>query len=239
MSIDIHRIKWNLRQWFPWLVPMHQALFSLRTKGKSAETLFRDIYRRKWWGERETVSGLGSRVEANRSLIAALPGLFKRYDIKSVVDAPCGDFNWMRHVDLSSVAYTGVDIVPELIDANLAAFANERIKFCHLNVLTDQLPDSDLIICKDLMIHLSNEQILRLVSNIKNSGARMLLATTAVDTRRTNSDIPMGYYRKIDLTKAPFDFPAPLELIPSDKPAWNAPNGIWEIESLPSVCLSS
>jgi hypothetical protein len=41
-------------------------------------------------------------------------------EIKSIVDAPYGDFNWMKLLTLApDVNYTGIDIVPDLIPNNI------------------------------------------------------------------------------------------------------------------------
>lgn len=155
-QFDLHQIKWTVRRWLPWLVPLHRRLYAIRTRNQSVESIFGSIYQNRWWGKGETVSGLGSRATANQTLINALPGLFEQHAIKTVLDAPCGDFNWMSRVDLSGVSYTGADIVAELIEDNLVKHARPGVSFCLLNLLADPIPQSDLIICKDLMIHLSN-----------------------------------------------------------------------------------
>jgi len=38
--------------------------------------------------------------------------------IKTLLDAPCGDGNWINKVDLSGITYIGADIVPEIIETN-------------------------------------------------------------------------------------------------------------------------
>jgi len=175
---------------------------------------------------------LGSRATANQTLINALPGLFEQHAIKTVLDAPCGDFNWMSRVDLSGVSYTGADIVAELIEDNLVKHARPGVSFCLLNLLADPIPQSDLIICKDLMIHLSNVQVTQLIANIRSSGSRFLLATTCLASHHQNVDIPTGYFRRINLTLPPFNLPMPLCRTPSDRPEWNDLNALWELNRL-------
>ena len=64
------------------------------------------------------------RPEARRLVLRARNlgvddfGVWARGAPASLLDAPCGDFNWMRHVPLGGVSYTGADVVPELIARN-------------------------------------------------------------------------------------------------------------------------
>ena len=54
-------------------------------------------------------------------------------------DIPCGDFNWMKYIDLKNVKYTGYDIVSDIIKNNNVSFSNETIKFNHLNIIKKYL----------------------------------------------------------------------------------------------------
>ncbi len=63
---------------------------------------FRRIYTRNAWGSKGSVSGSGSESEFTASLRVTLPDLLRELGVRSVLDAPCGDFNWMQGVDLRS-----------------------------------------------------------------------------------------------------------------------------------------
>jgi hypothetical protein len=49
-------------------------------------------------------------------------------EINSLLDAPCGDFNRLRHCDLRLEKYVGVDVVRSIVKRNqrLCAGANRR-----------------------------------------------------------------------------------------------------------------
>src|SRR5271154_3391946 len=68
------------------------------------------------WGAEASVSGLGSELDATATLRAELPPLLKRLEATSLLDAPCGDATWIARADLG-VRLTGIDIVPDLIEA--------------------------------------------------------------------------------------------------------------------------
>src|SRR5687768_5656945 len=86
---------------------------------RSVEAIFTSIYNNHRWGDNESLSGTGSKIEQTKAIAVFVPQLFRKYAIRNVLDIPCGDFNWMQHVDLSTINYLGADIVRELISKNM------------------------------------------------------------------------------------------------------------------------
>jgi hypothetical protein len=82
----------------------------------------------------------------------------------------------------------------------------------HLNLLTDKIPQVDLILCRDCLIHFSYADIFRALKNICDSKSEYLLTTTFTE-RKINRDITTGNGHLINLEIAPFNFPAPLKSI--------------------------
>src|SRR5271157_1733125 len=121
----------------------------------TTEVLFTNYYRKNTWLSKESRSGLGSELKQTREIIKQLPLLIKQFNIKSLLDIPCGDFNWMQHVDLGC-AYIGADIVKELIEENKRKYNKT---FVHLDLLTSKLPKVDLILCRDCLVHFSVEDV--------------------------------------------------------------------------------
>ena len=160
----------------------------------------------------ESLSGPGSSLGETAAIRAALPEIIRRFEVVSLLDVPCGDFHWMALADLGRVRYTGGDIVPEIVAANQERYGTAERQFRVLDVTRDPLPRVDLIHCRDLLIHLSLDDIFRALGNIIASGARYLLTNTYT-ARSENLDIPSGDFRPLNLCAPPFDFPAPLELI--------------------------
>lgn len=137
--------------------------------------------------------------------------IIDKYRIASVLDLPCGDFNWMKLVDLANVDYVGGDIVEDLIQSNIKNYSTSSISFEHINLTEDELPQADLIIVRDCLSHFSYEYILKAVNNIKRSKCKYLLVTTFTK-QRINYDIVTGDWRSFNLQSKPFNFPKPLEL---------------------------
>src|SRR6266849_3970672 len=94
-----------------------------------SEDLFTKIHRSNDWGDAESRSGPGSTVFRTRLLRPRLAELFSRLEVRSLLDLPCGDFNWMRLMELASVDYIGGDVVPALIDQNVSRYARPGRRF--------------------------------------------------------------------------------------------------------------
>lgn len=161
----------------------------------------------------ETVSGPGSTLSATQVIREQLPQLFKTFSIRTVVDLPCGDFHWMKEVDLRGIDYQGFDIVQDLIDANISKYQTDNIKFGCLDMIKDEIPKAELIVCRDCLIHYSNKFIIKAIKNMKKSGSSYILTTTYT-TVDVNKEIDaIGLSRPINLEKPPFNFPKPIYLI--------------------------
>ena len=76
----------------------------------------------------------------------------------------------------------------------------------------DSLPTTDVILCRDCLIHLSFKNIKKALATIKASGSKYLLTTTFPD-RRENENTVTGGFRPLNLQIEPFNFPAPICLI--------------------------
>lgn len=107
----------------------------------------------------ETKSGLGSFVSNTEEVRYALSIILKKYGIQSVVDCPCGDWNWMRLVPLEGIDYLGLDIIPELRTSNRALYDYALIRFGVHDMTADVLPKCDLVICRDILFYLSLDNI--------------------------------------------------------------------------------
>ena len=179
----------------------------------SQQTTFTAIFTSNAWGDAESVSGPGSTVARGADFGAALIALLEARQIRSIVDAPCGDFNWMPQVLAQrDISYTGVDIVEALIARNQSRHAAANRRFLCLDMTRAALPRADLILCRDGLVHLSFADARAAIRNFRRSGARYLLATH-VRGSAMNRDVPTGGWRVLNLQAAPFSLPPPLALI--------------------------
>lgn len=199
------------------------------------KAVFKDIYRKNIWNNPETVSGDSSTLDQTKILRKALPDLIKKYKISSMLDIPCGDFNWMQDTDLY-VEYTGADIVEPLVEINAKLFPDAG-KFVQLDICCDDLPKVDLIFCRDCLVHLANAKVADAIANIKRSGSKYLLITTFPEQKK-NKNIVTGAWRALNFELPPFNFPVPLEIINEEfclrsKRFTDKSMGLWQIADLP------
>lgn len=182
------------------------------------------------YGQIESLSGSGSALGQTKAIRERLTLLLKELQISSLIDVPCGDLNWMRLVDLGECKYTGIDIIKPLVDRNSAIYGTGKHpkQFLHLDVRYDSLPNADLILCRDLLVHMSEDDVYKALDQFKRSGAKYLLTTT-FPKRAKNQVIESGAWRPINLQAEPFNFPVPVELINEN---CTEQNGIYNDKSL-------
>ena len=196
---------------------------------------FRAAYASRLWGGEETGSGPGSSLAQTEHLVRELPGLLERFEVGTLLDAPCGDLHWMQHVELGEIRYIGAELLPELVSENAERYAPLGWEFVTLDLTRDPLPEADLVLCRDCLVHLSFEDIDRVLANIRRSGARYLLATTFPD-EQSNVDVVTGDWRPLNLELAPLDLGAPLDLLTEgcteqDGAFSDKALGLWDISS--------
>jgi SAM-dependent methyltransferase len=217
-------------QWMPGYAFLRKLYRRTKLKNKPAEQVFSQIYEHNIWGNAETVSGDGSTLVGTEILRAGLKNAFENLRIRSILDIPCGDFNWMKEIDLNQIKYTGADIVKALVELNQKKYANPGVQFKQLNLLEDILPAADLIFCKDCLVHFSLEDVKKALKNIINTPATYVAFTTFPGIKE-NKNILTGEWRPLNLEIEPFNFPPPKQLW-SETPDGDKCLGIWEMEGL-------
>jgi 2-polyprenyl-3-methyl-5-hydroxy-6-metoxy-1,4-benzoquinol methylase len=200
--------------------------------GKKRKQVFSIIYKENHWNDAESISGPGSTVQSTMSIGNTLPQIISKYKIKTLLDIPCGDFNWMHKIDLSQVSYTGMDIVPDLIKSNTMNFSGENRKFMVADLVEDKLPKSDLIFCRDCLVHLSFKDIHAALANMKRSQSIYLLTTSFTD--HSNFDIVTGNWRQTNLQAPPFNLPPPVEIFNEGEGGDNKDKSmvLWRLQDL-------
>jgi hypothetical protein len=142
------------------------------------------------------------------------------YNLKTITDAPCGDFFWMKEVLINNTgnidSFTGIDIVDELIQINNKKYGSDKIKFMCSDLTRDIVPRTDLIICRDCFLHLSYRNIFNILNNFKKSGTDYLLASTYTKHKNHNVYKFSVQGRAINLEEAPFKIKNILETINED-----------------------
>eukprot|EP00747_Dinoflagellata_sp_TGD_P022626 gnl/TRDRNA2_/TRDRNA2_129233_c0_seq1.p1 gnl/TRDRNA2_/TRDRNA2_129233_c0~~gnl/TRDRNA2_/TRDRNA2_129233_c0_seq1.p1 ORF type:complete len:321 (-),score=42.79 gnl/TRDRNA2_/TRDRNA2_129233_c0_seq1:47-904(-) len=182
---------------------------------------FQGIYAGTEWGG-DVLSGLGSREDTTKPFCAFLEAFLRGAGIRSVVDGGCGHWpsGYQRFIDWCGVSYLGVDVVPRVIEDNreyfsrpsrLAAHGVRRAEFAVADCC-DELPAADLLMVKDVLMHLPNRSVRSFIaSHIK------LHAPSYRYIMLVHNEMPINFRSKIDIK--------PGQLMPFDisQPPFNAP----------------
>lgn len=183
----------------------------------SAQDRFTAAYHANGFEGTESRSGPGSGLAQTALIRTVIPRLLKSMHVRRLLDCPCGDFHWMQLVDLPVQQYIGADIVSDLVADNQRRYGNQRRRFVELDLLVDDLPEADLLLCRDCFVHLTDAEIRLCLANIRRSPISYFLTTTFPNTQvngeleSTRGTIPK--WRPLNLQRPPYNFPAPLELI--------------------------
>ena len=182
--------------------------FKAMLEKESIADKFSEIYKYNLWSSSESLSGVGSEIEYTKPLRIWLTKNIPTLNVKSFVDAPCGDFNWMKLVlPYLDVSYLGLDIVEGVIKKNKSLYSSERINFNVMDICEDKIPDCDLLMVRDCLFHLSYEDSERFLKNLKDTKYKYLLTTThCVEDGFRNTNIVTGDWRLINLFSEPFNF---------------------------------
>lgn len=197
------------------------------------EQIFTKIYDGNLWQSSESVSGPGSSLASTEALRKQLPELFARLNIRSLVDAPCGDLNWMKKLDFKFEQYIGIDIVKALIEKLREQDLPSTYHFQHGNIVTDILPKADAIFCRDCLVHLPFDAIKSAVNLWRRAGFRYMVVTHFFEWPE-NKDCSFGGWRPLNFLKAPFEWDPPLEIVVENPALVGRPYGdksmaIWKL----------
>lgn len=186
--------------------------------------------------------GYGSKPVNTEKAQLFIQEYIDRFEIKSINDAGCGDFSWMKMIDLDGIKYAGFDINSEMLKETRKL--HPKIDFFEHDVVNQILPKADLIICRDCLFHLPFESILKALRLFKKSDSKWLIATSHPD-KVVNQDLgDMVYssndgkyynenygFRELNLRLDPINLPKPIDWI-DEKPTYNRILAIWNLQEI-------
>jgi SAM-dependent methyltransferase len=179
----------------------------------SVADTFRRIYQTKSWGDNGNpfFSGVGSCGQASEKYCALAIEFIQTHRVESVVDLGCGDFAVGRQIAQATGArYTGIDVVPELIEHLQHTASGPRVSFQCANIISDRLPSADLYLVRQVLQHLSNEEIAQVLGNLSHCSRVLISEDLPVRPTSYNRDKPHGpdtrpfYGSGVYIEKAPF-----------------------------------
>lgn len=194
------------------------------------EEMFTKTFEYNLWGDPESKSGEGSSLSSTEKVRGELQKLLRVFDVHSIVDLGCGDFNWMQHLDFSNKKYIGFDVVESMISYNVEKYSSENISFERADLIHNKIGKYDLVILRDVLVHLTMEDIFYVLKNILESESEYLLTTSFTNDRK-NIDLKSSaeQWRTLSLHRYPFNFPKPIRIINED---CQEGNGLYQDKSL-------
>jgi hypothetical protein len=180
--------------------------------GLSVEQTFETIYKNNLWGglSGDFYSGTGSEAEFVDPYCNYVRRFIRENGIKSIVDLGCGDFRVGQKLVAQNISYVGIDVVSSLIDRNTREFGRDGISFQTINAIEHPPPAGDLCLIRQVLQHLSNEQIITVIRNCRSF--RYLIVSDHTVLNRPfaiNADKPHGFDTRpsgIQLDKPPFSY---------------------------------
>lgn len=167
------------------------------------------------WGGEDNLSGAGSTLENTVLYRQFVDDFISSNKIKSILDLGCGDFEVMRTLkNIGNVKYIGIDASKYIINKNKRLYGDFNKIFVHGTIADMNLPNYDLVIIKDVLQHLSNENIIKILDRMKTY--KYIIIVNDIDNH-TNEDIEDGGFRPLDLEKPPFNIKFSYKFIYQDK----------------------
>ena len=197
-----------------WVLPrIHRTYRNL-----TLPEVFSRVYETGAWngdGSQGFCSGSGSGGDAADEYCDKVIEFIRKNRIESVADLGCGDFRVGQKITLeTSVKYTGVDIVPSLVERNNAQFGNERVSFRCANLTTGPLPSAQLCLIRQVLQHLSNTEIEAVLGQLSSYPLALVSEHVPKCPKSFNRDKPHGpdvraYYGSgVFVDKPPFSLKA-------------------------------
>lgn len=153
-------------------------------------------------------SGPGSLVSSTATYRYILESFIRLNGVHSVLDLGCGDWQFSKLIpwDSYDVSYFGLDVSPLIIQKNAATFGSERRQFKVIREPSEilGLGRFDLVICKDVLIHLPNSVANEYLDVFLAVARYALITVDAFPSDGINGDITLGDYRAMDIRKPPF-----------------------------------
>ena len=182
--------------------------------------IFTSIYKSKHWVQNSSslpekfisVSGHGSNIntEQHKQLVKNFNKMISDFKINSILDMPCGDFLWIKEIiNHQNIKYLGIDIVDNLVKENIKNYKSQNIDFKTADIVNYSTDEYfDLIVIRDLFIHINNSDITKIIKNLRSFNVKYIALNSYHNAE--NNEVVIGNHRKVNLLNEPFNLNSPL-----------------------------
>lgn len=172
--------------------------------------IFSEIYEDKIWNNGDNsipLSGPGSSIENTIEVIHLLDTFIENNKCDSVLDLGCGDLTWVsktKFFNNEKIIYTGIDVVGDLIEKHSAFFTGKNKFFFSQDIIKyKDIHQSTLIILRDVIFHLCNDEIISIFENIKNKFK--FIAITSCLNETNNNNYNKWHFSEKNINNPPFN----------------------------------
>lgn len=166
-----------------WLVKIRKNFILYKLKDRDHKVIFTSTYQNYRWGRKNGefnfYSGDGSHDLRVISGYVEKISLFLKSlrEVTTVVDIGCGDFNIGSQICAYADMYIACDVVEKVITFNTSKFNFPNVKFEVLDATKQELPNGNVVILRQVLQHLSNSDIQKIILKISNGGFKFLILT--------------------------------------------------------------
>jgi hypothetical protein len=169
---------------YPYVIRRDEKYFGHEYTDRNSA--FTQIFDENRWLSGETRSGRGSTLDYTKTMRKGLEECLRKLSVRIFLDAPCGDFNWMQNVTLPDTAiYIGGDIVKPLTAELQRLYGCAKRSFHDIDIVESPLPKADLWLCRDVLFHLPNEDIVKVLRRFAKSAIPYLLTTLTPSQKKS------------------------------------------------------
>lgn len=210
------------------VIALSIKLEKLQNRKQSTKKVFTQIYEKNKWGKSNDniyYSGPGSSKEKIIApYVKFITQFLSTYSNKPViVDLGCGDFEIGKNFIPFASKYIGVDVVDALIERNKEKYSiNDQVEFICLDIISDKLPGGEICLVRQVLQHLSNEQVLKVLKKLNQYKVTFITEHYPEDNESIIPNIDKSHGKFIRayvnsgvyLNKPPFNLPEDqLELV--------------------------
>ena len=178
---------------------------------------FDNIYQQGLWGAQYS-SGPGSHWSP---LVNAYVDCFRTFLREktvdhglTIIDIGCGDFNVGKNFTKDCMQLIGIDTSQSIININRKRYRFKNTIFMNLDATEDKLPNGDITVMRQVLQHLDNHSISKILNNIKHTSCTWLVVTehlpaqsfdANLDIKKASVNTRLSIGSGVDIEKSPFN----------------------------------
>jgi len=191
-----------------------------RLRRLSLPQAFNEVYQKRMWQQGQSLSGIGSEGLVAERYVAFVREYIREGRIKTVVDAGCGDFSVGSRLCGDVSECIALDASSYIIDANQKRYGDiSNVSFQVADLVVSTFPSANLVLIRQVLQHLTNDQIERVLTNLDHSEWDRVLVTEAVADPSNDANANLDLQSHSVRTRVNFGSGVFIDRAPFNRPA--------------------